>query len=162
LAEALALSSASSVTGAHHIGITVANLEKALAFWESSLGKPERWPTVLDRPHLRRIVAYPGVSIKAASVDLPDRVVIELIHYHQVDKRVANLEATANSGNLHWDDAAATCAHAISCGARLASSEGPIDIDGGSNEGARVAYLRIHGGATLEILRPASTEPAPR
>jgi catechol 2,3-dioxygenase-like lactoylglutathione lyase family enzyme len=166
LAEALALSSASSVTGTHHIGITVANLEKALAFRESFLGKPARWSTVLDRPYLGWIVGYPGVSIKAAFVDLPDGVVIELLDHHQVDKRVANLEATANAGNLHFclrvEDAAATWARAVSCGARPVSSEGPIDIDGGSNEGARVAYLRIHYGATLEILQPASTEPAPR
>jgi catechol 2,3-dioxygenase-like lactoylglutathione lyase family enzyme len=166
LAEALALSSASSVTGTHHIGITVANFEKALAFWESFLGKPARWSTVLDRSYLGRIVGYPVVSIKAAFVDLPDGVVIELLDYHQVDKRIANLEATADPGNLHFcprvENAAATWAHAISRGTRPVSSEGPIDIDGGSNEGARVAYLRIHGGATLEIFQPASTEPAPR
>lgn len=160
MAEALALSSASSVTGTHHIGVTVANVEGARI-----LGKPGRWSTVLDRLYLGRIVGYPGVSINAAFVDLLDGAVFELLDYHQVGKRVANPEATANPGNLHFclrvEDATATWAHAISCGAGLASSEGPIDIDGGSNEGARVAYLRIHGGATLEILQPASTEPAP-
>jgi catechol 2,3-dioxygenase-like lactoylglutathione lyase family enzyme len=166
LAEASTSNSASSVSGAHHIGITVASLEKALAFWEKFLGKPARWTTVLDRPYLGRIVGYPGVSIKAAFVDLPDGVVIELLDYHQVNERVANPEATANPGNLHFclrvEDAVAVWAHAVSCGAHPVSSEGPVDIDGGPNEGASVAYLRIHDGVTLEILQPARTEPAPR
>jgi catechol 2,3-dioxygenase-like lactoylglutathione lyase family enzyme len=99
LPEALTPNSASSVSGTHHIGITVASLEKALAFWEKFLGKPARWTTVLDRPYLSRIVGYPGVSIKAAFVDLPDGVVIELLDYHQVSTRVANPEATANPGS---------------------------------------------------------------
>jgi catechol 2,3-dioxygenase-like lactoylglutathione lyase family enzyme len=166
LAEGLALNSASSVTGTHHVGITVGSLEKALAFWESFLGKPARWSTVLDHPYLGRIVGYPGVSIKAAFVDLPDGVVIELLDYHKVEKRVANPEATANPGNLHFclrvEDARATWAHAVSCGARPVSSEGPIEVDGGPNHGARVAYLRIHDGVTLEILQPPRAEPAPR
>jgi catechol 2,3-dioxygenase-like lactoylglutathione lyase family enzyme len=166
LAEALISNSTSSVTGAHHIGITVASLEKALAFWESFLEKPARWTTVLNRPYLGRIVGYPGVSIKAAFVDLPDGVVIELLDYHHVKERVANPDATANPGSQHFcvrvEDAQAAWAHAVSCGARPVSSEGPIEIDGGPNEGARVAYLRIHDGVTLEIFQPAETEPASR
>ncbi len=37
--EALASIPLSSVVGVHHVGMTVASLEKALAFWESFLGK---------------------------------------------------------------------------------------------------------------------------
>jgi catechol 2,3-dioxygenase-like lactoylglutathione lyase family enzyme len=166
LAKALTSNSASSVAGTHHIGITVASLEKALAFWESFLGKPARWATALDSPYLSRVVGYPGASIKAALIDLPDGVVIELLDYHQVKERVANPDATANPGNLHFclgvEDAQAVWAHAVSCGARPVSKEGPVEIDGGPNKGARVAYLRIHDGVTLEVLQPAKTEPAPR
>jgi catechol 2,3-dioxygenase-like lactoylglutathione lyase family enzyme len=166
LAEALISNATSSVTGAHHIGITVASLERALAFWESFLGKPARWTTVLDRLHLGPIAGDPGVSTKAAFIDLRDGIVIELFDYHQVNSRAANPEATANPGNLHSclrvEDAAAVWAHALSCGARPANAEGPVDIDGGPNQGARVAYLRIHDGVTLEILQSAKPELAPR
>ena len=165
MAKTLTSNSASSVAGTHHIGITVASLEKALAFWEPFLGKPARWATVLDRPYLSRIVGYPGVSIKAAFVDLPDGVVIELLDYHRVKERVANPDATANPGNLHLclgvENATAAWAHAVSCGAHSVSKEGPVEIDGGPNEGAKVAYLRIHDGVTLEILQPAQSELAP-
>src|SRR5688572_20922810 len=78
-----------------HVGITVASLDAALAFWESFLQKPARWRTVLDRPYLGRITGYPGVSIKAAFVDLPGGIVIELLDY-QVEGRVPNADVTAN------------------------------------------------------------------
>jgi catechol 2,3-dioxygenase-like lactoylglutathione lyase family enzyme len=166
LAEALTSNSALSVRGTHHIGITVVSLEKALAFWENFLRKPPRWTAVLDRPYLSRIVGYPGVSIKAAFVDLPDGIVIELLDYHQVKERVANPDATANPGNLHIclrvEDAEAAWVHAVSCGARPVNSEGPVAIDGGPNEGAKGAYLRIHDGVTLELLQPAQPESARR
>jgi len=158
--------SASSVTGTHHVGVTVANLENALAFWQKFLGRPARWSTVLDRPYLGRIVGYPGVSIKAAFFDLPGGVVLELLDYHEVGDRVANPEATANPGNLHFclrvEDAALSWAHAVSCGASPVSREGPVVVEDGPEEGARVAYLRIHDGVTLEILQPAPTKQAPR
>lgn len=166
MAEGLALNSASWVTGTHHVGITVANLEKALAFWVKFLGKPARWSTVLDRPYLGRIVGYPGVSIKAAFVDLPDGVVIELLDYHQIKGRIPNPEATANPGNLHLclrvKDAETAWRHAVSCGARPVNPAGPVEVEEGPNKGAKGAYLRIHDGVTLEVFEPPRTEPAPR
>lgn len=166
MADAPTSNSATSVTGTHHVGVTVASLEQALAFWEKFLGKPARWSTILDRPYLGRIVGYPGVSIKAAFVDLPDGVVIELLDYHQIKERVANPEATANPGNLHLclrvEDATASWAHALSCGARPVNPEGPVEVDDGPNKGAKVAYLRIHDGVTLEVFEPPQPEPAAR
>jgi len=147
----------------HHIGMTVASLDTALAFWEGFLGKPARWKTVLDRPYLAQVVGYPGVSIKAAFVDLPGGVVIELLDY-QVADRTPNPEATANPGNLHVclkvADAADTWRRAVVCGARPLSPDGPVDIDGGPNLGARAAYLRIHDGITLELFQtPPARQP---
>jgi hypothetical protein len=36
--------------------------------------------------------------------------------------------------------------------------EGPVDIDGGPNIGAKVAYLRIHDGITLEFFQPRRSD----
>ena len=78
---------------------------------------------MLDRPYLGRIVGYPGVKIKAAFVDLPGGVVIELLDY-QLDGRVPNTDVTANPGNVHLclkvDDAAQAWNHAVACGATAA------------------------------------------
>lgn len=151
-----AIATASAV---HHVGMSVASIDDALAFWERFLGVPARWRTTLDQPYLAKIVGIPGVSIDAAFVDLPGGVILELLDY-QLDKR-ANPEATANPGNLHLclavEDAGAAWKHAVDCGAQPVRREGPVEIDHGPNVGARVAYLRIHDGITLELFqRPPS------
>ncbi|MDQ6433250.1 VOC family protein [Mesorhizobium sp. LHD-90] len=145
------------MVGVHHVGLTVANRDAALKFWEGFLGKPARWATTLDRPYLGKIVGMPGVRIEAAFIDLPGGVVVELLDY-QVADRSPNPDRTSNPGNAHLcirvDDAAASWRKAIACGARPLTPDGPVDIDGGPNVGARGAYLRIHDGITLEIFQP--------
>ena len=54
---------AASATGLHHVGMSVADLDTALAFWEAFLGVRARWRTLLDRPYLGKHVGYPGVTI---------------------------------------------------------------------------------------------------
>lgn len=146
----------SSMLHLHHVGISVASIDDAVAFWERFLEKPPRWTTVLDRPYLGRITGYPGVKIKAAFVDLPGGVVVELLDY-QVEGRVAHDDRTANPGNVHLcikvDDAERAWKHAVAAGARPLT-DGPVDIDGGPNIGARAAYLRAHDGVTIELFQP--------
>jgi catechol 2,3-dioxygenase-like lactoylglutathione lyase family enzyme len=148
-----AIATASAV---HHVGMSVASIDDALAFWERFLGLPARWRTTLDRPYLGKIIGIPGVSIKAAFVDLPGGVILELLDYQTPDRRT-NPEATANPGNVHLclavEDAGAAWRHAVDCGAKPVRREGPVEIDGGPNVGARGAYLRIHDGITLELFQ---------
>jgi catechol 2,3-dioxygenase-like lactoylglutathione lyase family enzyme len=137
--------------------MSVADLDDALAFWQGFLGVEPRWRTVLDRPYLGRHLGYPGVSIDAAFLDLPGGIVLELLDY-RVDGKAQNPEATANAGNVHLclevEDAAAAWERAVAAGARPVVPEGPIDVDGGPNRGARASYLRIHDGISLELFQP--------
>jgi catechol 2,3-dioxygenase-like lactoylglutathione lyase family enzyme len=146
-----------AATGVHHVGVSVASLDDALAFWEPFLGAPALWRELLNRPYLGKIIGIPGVSIKGAFVELPGGVILELLDYETPDKR-GNPETTANPGNIHLclavEDAPAAWKHAVACGARPVSREGPVEVDGGPNTGARVAYLRIHDGVTLELFQP--------
>lgn len=148
-----------TVPGVHHVGMSVADLDDALTFWESLIGTRARWRTVLDRPYLGRHVGYPGVSIEAAFVDLPGGLVLELLEY-RVDAKEPNPEATANPGNVHLclrvDDARAWWERAVALGARPVVPEGPVDVDSGPNQGARASYLRIHDGITLELFQPSA------
>ncbi len=148
----------------HHVGMSVADLDAALAFWEPLVGAKARWRTVLDRPYLGRHVGYPGVSIDAAFVDLPGGMVLELLEYRTAGKE-QNPEGTANPGNVHLclrvDDAREWWERAVALGARPLVLEGPVDVDAGPNEGARAAYLRIHDGITLELFQPPPGPAAP-
>lgn len=143
-------------TNVHHVGMSVADLDEALAFWRAFLGVEPRWRTVLDRPYLGRHVGYPGVRIDAAFVDLPGGIVLELLDYDVRDK-ATNADATANPGNVHLclavDDARAAWDRAVAAGARPLVPEGPVEVDAGPNEGARAAYLRIHDGISLELFQ---------
>jgi catechol 2,3-dioxygenase-like lactoylglutathione lyase family enzyme len=146
---------ANAVVGIHHIGMSVASIDRALAFWEAFLGKPARWRTVLDKPYLGRHVGYPGVSIDAAFIDLPGGGVIELLDYKAGKEAIS--DATANPGNVHLCLAVSDCRtaweRAVACGARPIVPEGPVEVTHGPNSGARAAYLRIHDGITLEFLQ---------
>jgi catechol 2,3-dioxygenase-like lactoylglutathione lyase family enzyme len=147
----------------HHVGVSVARLDDALAFWERFLGRTARWRTRLDRPYLGRHVGIPGVAIEAAFIDLPGAVVLELLDYQTADKR-ANPSATANPGNVHLclevANADAAWRRAVECGATPVRREGPVAVDAGPNVGARAAYLRIHDGVTLELFQPPPADPA--
>jgi catechol 2,3-dioxygenase-like lactoylglutathione lyase family enzyme len=149
--------------GLHHVGMSVADLDAALAFWERFLGKPARWKTVLDRPYLAQVVGYRGISIRAAFVDLPGGNTLELLDY-QTSNRTANPQATANPGNMHLclavHDADSAWRLAVESGARPVSPAGPVEIDGGPNKGAKAAYLRIHDGITLELFQRPNTAAA--
>lgn len=137
--------------------MSVADLDQALDFWRRFLGIEPRWRTVLDRPYLGLHVGYPGVTIDAAFVDLPGGIVLELLAYRVAD-RATNPEATANPGNVHLcltvADAQAAWERAVEAGARPVVADGPIEVDGGPNQGARAAYLRIHDGISLEVFQP--------
>lgn len=150
---------ASAVNDVHHIGMSVADLDEALAFWRAFLGIEPRWRTTLDRPYLGVHVGYPGIQIDTAFVDLPGGTVLELLDY-QVDEKPTNPEGTANAGNVHLclrvDDARAAWNGAVAAGARPLVPDGPVEIDGGPNQGARAAYLRIHDGITLELFEPSA------
>jgi catechol 2,3-dioxygenase-like lactoylglutathione lyase family enzyme len=145
-----------TATAVHHIGMSVASIDVALAFWEGFLGVPARWRTVLDRPYLGKHVGYPGIRIEAAFIDLPGGGTLELLDY-RTDKRTLP-DATANPGNVHLcltvEDAGIAWKHAVACGAHPIVPEGPVAIDGGPNIGAKAAYLRIHDGITLEFFQP--------
>jgi len=145
-----------TATAVHHVGMSVANLDEALSFWENFLGVKARWRVVLNRPYLGEHVGIPGVSIRAAFIDLPGGVVLELLDYETLDRK-ANPEATPNPGNVHLclavDDIDLAWKRAVTCGARPVRRDGPVAIDGGPNAGARCAYLRVHDVITLELFQ---------
>jgi creatinine amidohydrolase/Fe(II)-dependent formamide hydrolase-like protein/catechol 2,3-dioxygenase-like lactoylglutathione lyase family enzyme len=142
--------------GLHHVGATVADIDRSLAFWEPFLGRARRFKTVLERPYLGQILGFPGVQIDAAFVDLPGGVILELLDYRLPD-RVPHTDDTRHPGNVHLcfrvEDAAAAWRHAVACGARPVDPGGPVELDGGPNKGAKVAYLRDPDGISVELFQ---------
>ncbi len=144
----------------HHLGATVADAGRSVAFWSSFLGVEPRWRRVLDGEYLGGITGYPGVHLDAAVLDLPggDGAVLEILQYLNVEGR-PNPPDTAHPGNVHIclavDDIDAMWERARACGA-VPVSPGPTEVTVGPNTGARAGYLRDPDGITLELLQPPS------
>jgi catechol 2,3-dioxygenase-like lactoylglutathione lyase family enzyme len=141
----------------HHVGMSVADLDEALSFWQRFLGVEPRWRTVLDRPYLSRHLGYDNLTIDAAFLDLPGGIVLELLDY-RIEGKTQNGDATANPGNVHLclevEDAGAAWERAVAAGAAPVVPAGPVEVDAGPNRGARASYLRIHDGISLELFQP--------
>ena len=143
----------------HHVGITVTDLDRAIAFWERLLGVQARRRTTLDGPRVGVLVGYPGARIERCWMDLPGGVELELVQYLGRHDEPYD-EGTAHPGNVHLcllvGDMAAAHAHATECGASPVG--GPIDILAGPFAGGRTAYLRNPDGVTLELLELPPTD----
>lgn len=145
--------------GFHHVGITVADRDRSVAFWSYVLAAEPLWVQVLDGPYLAGITGYEGIHLKAAMLPLPGGGRLEILEY-LLDERDVNPDATANVGNVHiclqTSDIDASVSRAVSAGARLVGS-GPVSVTVGPNAGAQACYLRDPDGITLEYLQPPSS-----
>lgn len=148
---------ASALCTVHHVGVSVADLERSIAFWQRLLGTSPRNRQLLDGPMVGVLVGYEGVRIDSCWFDLPGGTALELLQY--LDRPEPPYEeGTAHPGNVHLclevDDMAEAHAHAVACGARPVSPE-PIRVAHGPRAGTEVAYLRNPDGVTIELHRPA-------
>jgi catechol 2,3-dioxygenase-like lactoylglutathione lyase family enzyme len=140
----------------HHIGVSVADLERSMAFWEAMLEAQGRDRRILEGPQLGALVGYPGPRIDSCWFDLPGGVALELLQY--LDRpEPPHDPGTAHPGNVHVcllvEDMGAAHAHAVACGARPVSPA-PVEIPRGPRAGTRVAYVRDPDGVTIELLQP--------
>lgn len=146
--------------GLHHVGVTVADLDRSLAFWGRLTGSSPRDRRTLAGPEVARLVGYPGVRIERAWLDFPGGPALELLQY--LEPLVpAYPEGTAHPGNIHVclgvHDVDAARDHALACGARAVG--GPIDVAAGPHAGARIAYVRDPDGVTIELFQAPPPPP---
>jgi catechol 2,3-dioxygenase-like lactoylglutathione lyase family enzyme len=137
-----------------HVGITVGDLERSIAFWRRLLGVPPRDRRLLAGPHLPRLLGYPpGLRIDSCWFDLPGGGALELLQYLDRDDPPYP-EGTAHPGNVHLclrvDDMDGAHRHAVASGARPVGN-GPVTVPAGPTAGLQVVYLRSPDGVTIEL-----------
>ena len=139
-----------------HVGMTVSDLGASLQFWRDFLGIQPVWTRVLDGGYLGGVTGYPGVSLDAAILELPDGTMLELLHYRDVQTSQNDM-GTANPGNVHLalrvDDIDTAWERIIAAGGRPRSPE-PTLVTSGPNTGARAGYVRDLDGISLELFQP--------
>jgi len=142
--------------GMAHVGVTVADLERAVRFYTEGLGLDVVVRQTSSAGYLA-LTGYSGVEIATAFVAAPeDGVRIELQEYRRVGDHGSREPGTAPVGSSHIclrvDDVSAVLERAEAAGGRRVTD--PYPLDSGINEGGAAVYLRDPDGYTIELFQP--------
>ena len=145
------------ILAADHTGITVSNLERAVAFWRDVLGFEPSHTAHQTGEMAREITGVAGAEIKLAVVKAPGGHKVELLEYlGPADrKRHVNLRP-CDVGSVHVafiiEDLDAILSAINASGWKAAGK--PQTLQSGPNAGKRVVYVRDPDGATIEFMQP--------
>lgn len=145
----------------HHLGLTVADIERSIAFYRDLLGMTlhRRRPQV-DDEYVALQTGYPGVVLNVASfkvsADSPQS--LEVVQYMNQSGPPAEAE-TNRPGSSHLcltvHNLRACYADLKTKGVRFKSE--PVTITAGPNAGGLVVYFFDPDGYTLELFQPQQT-----
>ena len=148
------------ILAADHTGMTVSNLERALAFWRDVLGFELSHTAHQTGEMAREITGVAGAEIKLAVVKAPGGHKIELLEYlAPADrKRHADLRP-CDVGSVHValviDDLDAVLS-AINVSGWNAAGKSRT-LQSGPNAGKRVVYVYDPDGTTIEFMQQPRT-----
>jgi catechol 2,3-dioxygenase-like lactoylglutathione lyase family enzyme len=145
-----------AITGVDHFGVTVSDVEHALAFWRDQLGLVEVGRGVIEWEHLDRLVALPDTRIEWVELRIPSGGTVELSRYHRpVGAPVAPGEEN-EPGRSHIsllvDDLGSMLAALRADGVRARTDE-PVDIPVGAYAGGKAAYVFDPDGVEVELIQ---------
>ncbi|HEY3664048.1 MAG TPA: VOC family protein [Chthoniobacterales bacterium] len=142
------------IIAADHTGITVANLERSLAFWRDVLGFE-----LSHRPHqtgelASEITGVPGAEISIAVLKGYGHK-IELLEYLAPAERQHLRPRPCDVGSVHVafvvDNLDAVLNAIAASGWKAAGM--PQTLESGPNAGKRVVYVRDPDGTTIEFMQ---------
>jgi lactoylglutathione lyase len=144
---------------ANHVGVTVSDLRRSIAFYRDLLGfhvAYERGEVTAE--YMPRLVGIPGARLKIAGLDIPG-LHLDLLEYIE-PKGAVSAGPTADVGNVHLgftvDDMWAAYRSLVAAGVRFKSE--PISPTVGPNQGGWAVYFVDPDGVTLEMIqRPTPT-----
>ena len=142
----------------HHVGLTVADIERSIVFYRDLLGMTlhRRRPHVSDE-YVALQTGYPGVVLNVASFKVSPNSAqsLEVVQYMNQSGAPAET-ATNRPGNSHLcltvKNLRACCADLKAKGVRFRSE--PVTITAGPNKGGLVVYFSDPDGYMLEMFQP--------
>ena len=147
------------IIAADHTGITVASLERSLAFWRDVLGFEFSHRTHHTGALAGEVTGVAGAELTLAVLKAPGHK-IELLEYHAPAERGrANLRP-CDVGSVHVaftvDNLDAILEKIAASGWKAAGC--PQTLTSGPNAGKRVVYVRDPDGTTIEFMQPATAK----
>jgi glyoxylase I family protein len=144
------------ILGADHTGITVSNLERALAFWRDVLGFELSHTAHQTGEMAKEITGVAGAEIKLAVLKTPRGHKIELLEYLGPPDRKHSDVDPCDVGHVHValivDNLDAIQQKIVVSGWQAAGK--PQTLQSGPNAGKRVVYVRDPDGTTIELMQP--------
>jgi catechol 2,3-dioxygenase-like lactoylglutathione lyase family enzyme len=146
------------VKGIHHIGITVPDLDRGIAFYHGVLGLEFFDPPspVFDEPELAERVGVPNAALRQVNLALGDSIV-ELIEYTAPQPPAPQPVVVNAIGAAHLafrvEDIEAAKAELEAAGVEFLSE--PNVVDEGVLAGWRWVYFRDPFGIVLELVEVA-------
>ena len=141
------------LTGINHVGVTVGDLDEALAFYKDVFGLEPMLVTEASGADVAATFQVPGADFRVAFLPVGASV-WELVEYaaprRTLDPRhddVAGMHVC-----FEVSDMDAALAHLARYG--VAVPDAPLEITDGPTAGARIAYVRDPYGAQIELLQP--------
>jgi catechol 2,3-dioxygenase-like lactoylglutathione lyase family enzyme len=139
----------------HHIGLTVSDLERSIAFYEAVLGARVRERSENGGDEVAEVTGLAGARIIAADLELPGGGWLELVQY--VAPPAERLEQERHQpGHTHIgflvDDADAAYDRLVARGAVPTSRPVRIVEPGSVWDGVRVMYVCDPDGRTIECV----------
>ncbi len=142
------------VIAVDHTGITVANLERALAFWRDVLGFEFSHRAHQTGALAEQITGVKGAEIQLAVLRAPGHK-IELLEYLAPAQRRKLAARPCDVGFVHLallvDDLDLLLKRVAEFGWQSAGE--PQTLTKGPNAGKRVVYLRDPDGTTIELMQ---------
>lgn len=139
------------VTGVHHVGITVRNLERSFEWYTRMFGVQPGPINHGSGPDLERGVQVPGATLSFSMIRIGN-VNVEFLEYHEPEGRDWD-RTNGDVGSAHIclevDDIDAAYSELSARGAVFNGP--PVTLTDGELAGSRWAYLRDPDGIQLEI-----------
>lgn len=146
----------SDVSGIHHTGLHVQDIERSLTFYRDLIGLELVRRREARADYAAEVLGYPGAILKIALLRHPSGGhILELIEY--VEPRGTPVDtATPNPGTIHVcftvSDLQATFTRLRAAGVPFKSA-GPVAITAGGFTGGCAVYLTDPDGIALELLQ---------
>lgn len=137
-----------------HVGFTVWDLDRSLAFYRDLLGLQLDWERVYEEEYVRQVVGYPSLRLRCALLKLPGTTTrLELLQYEGVSRQRVDMH-TANPGNGHLcisvGDLDKIYQRLQSAGVECVST--PVVSTAGHYKGSKQIYVHDPDGISLQLM----------